>query len=395
MKKLTAGFLAVCMAAGLMTGCGAPEPEDEGTTVKTEAAKAVSGDTLKAEEEGTADTSGSVDGGTVSPQDYKVGLMIPGNLGDKSFFDASFRSIEPIKEQLGVDVDYVEAGVDTSKYYPALVDMCEKGYDLILTISSNNDDALVQVAEEYPDQKFINLDDEMAEPPANVYIMGTKNNEMSFLAGAAGALKAGELGEDKIGFVGGMDIPGINEFLVGYIEGAQAVNPDIKVATSYVGSFTDTAKGKENALLLYNSGLSVIFAAAGQSGLGVIDAAVAQGKFVIGVDSDQAAVLPDYAANIPTSALKNVGNSLVRAIKEDIDGELPYGTLEYLGLADGGVELVEDEHYEEVVPEDIRTKVEELKQDIIDGKITVPTTLGDDAMSPDDVQALIDSAKLS
>ena len=80
MKKLTAGFLAVCMAAGLMTGCGAPEPEDEGTTVKTEAAKAVSGDTLKAEEEGTADTSGSVDGGTVSPQDYKVGLMIPGNL---------------------------------------------------------------------------------------------------------------------------------------------------------------------------------------------------------------------------------------------------------------------------------------------------------------------------
>lgn len=90
-----------------------------------------------------------------------------------------------------MDVDYVEAGVDTSKYYPALVDMCEKGYDLILTISSNNDDALVQVAEEYPDQKFINLDDEMAEPPANVYIMGTKNNEMSFLAGAAGALKAG------------------------------------------------------------------------------------------------------------------------------------------------------------------------------------------------------------
>lgn len=81
-------------AAGLMTGCGAPEPEDEGTTVKTETAKAHR-DTLKAEEEGTADTSGSVDGGTVSPQDYKVGLMIPGNLGDKSFFDASFRSIEP------------------------------------------------------------------------------------------------------------------------------------------------------------------------------------------------------------------------------------------------------------------------------------------------------------
>ena len=173
-----------------------------------------------------------------------MGLMIPGNLGDKSFFDAAFNSIEPIKEQLGVTVEYVECGTDTSKFYPALVDMCEADYDLILTISSNNDDALVQVAEEYPDQKFINLDDEMAEPPANVYIMGTKNNEMSYLAGAAGALKAAELGESTIGFVGGMDIPGINEFLVGYIEGAQAINPDIKVATSYVGKLHRHRKGQ-------------------------------------------------------------------------------------------------------------------------------------------------------
>ena len=378
MKKLTAGFLAVCMAAGLMTGCGAPEPEDEGTTVKTEAAKAVSGDTLKAEEEGTADTSGSVDGGTVSPQDYKVGLMIPGNLGDKSFFDASFRSIEPIKEQLGVDVDYVEAG--TSKYYPALVDMCEKGYDLILTISSNNDDALVQVAEEYPDQKFINLDDEMAEPPANVYIMGTKNNEMSFLAGAAGALKAGELGEDKIGFVGGMDIPGINEFLVGYIEGAQAVNPDIKVATSYVGSFTDTAKGKENALLLYNSGLSVIFAAAGQSGLGVIDAAVAQGKFVIGVDSDQAEALkdskPEMANVVITSAIKNIPENAVKAVDRAMKGEIPYGTREVFGIAEGAVGIAENEFYEKLLSEEDRKQVEELKGQVVAGEVEMTPTTG-------------------
>ena len=377
MKKLTAGFLAVCMAAGLMTGCGAPEPEDEGTTVKTEAAKAVSGDTLKAEEEGTADTSGSVDGGTVSPQDYKVGLMIPGNLGDKSFFDASFRSIE---EQLGVDVDYVEAGVDTSKYYPALVDMCEKGYDLILTISSNNDDALVQVAEEYPDQKFINLDDEMAEPPANVYIMGTKNNEMSFLAGAAGALKAGELGEDKIGFVGGMDIPGINEFLVGYIEGAQAVNPDIKVATSYVGSFTDTAKGKENALLLYNSGLSVIFAAAGQSGLGVIDAAVAQGKFVIGVDSDQAEALkdskPEMANVVITSAIKNIPENAVKAVDRAMKGEIPYGTREVFGIAEGAVGIAENEFYEKLLSEEDRKQVEELKGQVVAGEVEMTPTTG-------------------
>ncbi len=306
--------------------------------------------------------------------------MIPGNLGDKSFFDASFRSIEPIKEQLGVDVDYVEAGVDTSKYYPALVDMCEKGYDLILTISSNNDDALVQVAEEYPDQKFINLDDEMAEPPANVYIMGTKNNEMSFLAGAAGALKAAELGEDKIGFVGGMDIPGINEFLVGYIEGAQAVNPDIKVATSYVGSFTDTAKGKENALLLYNSGLSVIFAAAGQSGLGVIDAAVSQGKFVIGVDSDQAEALkdskPEMANVVITSAIKNIPENAVKAVDRAMKGEIPYGTREVFGIAEDAVGIAENEFYEKLLDEKDRKQVEELKMKVVAGEVEMTPTTG-------------------
>ena len=366
MKKLTAALLAMSMTAGLLAGCGAPEPEE--TTAATEAAA----DTSKEAGDGSAEA--------VNPEDYKVGLMIPGNLGDKSFFDAAFNSIEPIKEQLGVTVEYVECGTDTSKFYPALVDMCEAGYDLILTISSNNDDALVQAAEEYPDQKFINLDDEMTNPPANVYIMGTKNNEMSFLAGAAGALKAAELGENTIGFVGGMDIPGINEFLVGYIEGAQAINPDIKVSTSYVGSFTDTAKAKENALLLYNSGLSVIFAAAGQSGLGVIDAAVGHGKFVIGVDSDQAEALkdsqPDMAAVIITSAIKNISDNAVKAVDRAMKGEIPYGTREVFGLADGAVGIAENEFYDQLLSEEDRAQIEELKQKVIDGEVEMTPTEG-------------------
>lgn len=372
MRKVTAAVVAAGMAVGLMTGCGAPEPEEKAevkTEAKTESTQAEAGETKGGEATGAAGEG-----------EFKVGLMIPGNLGDKSFFDASFRSIEPIKEQLGVTVEYVEAGTDTSKYYPVLVDMCEAGYDLILTISSNNDDALVSVAEEYPDQKFINLDDEMAEPPANVYIMGTKNNEMSFLAGAAGALKAAELGEDKIGFIGGMDIPGINEFLVGYIEGAQAVNPDIKVAASYVGSFTDTAKGKENALLLYNSGLSVIFAAAGQSGLGVIDAAVTQNKFVIGVDSDQAEALkdskPEMANVVITSAIKNIPENAVKAVDRAMKGEIPYGTREVFGIAQEAVGIAENEFYEKLLTEEDRAQIEEIKQKVIAGEVEMTPTTG-------------------
>lgn len=365
MKKFTVALTVMAMSAAMLAGCGAPEPEE------TEAASV---------EETAASGEGEAQAQEVDPSEFKVGLMIPGNLGDKSFFDAAFNSIEPIKEQLGVDVEYIECGTDTSKYYPALVDMCEQGYDLILTISSNNDDALVQVAEEYPDMKFINLDDELADPPANVYIMGTKNNEMSFLAGAAGALKAAELGEDTIGFVGGMDNPSINEFLVGYIEGAQAINPDIKVATSYVGSFTDTAKGKENAILLYNSGLSVIFTAAGQSGLGVIDAAVEQNKFVIGVDSDQAEALkesqPDMANVVITSAIKNISDNAVKAVDRAMKGEIPYGTREVFGLADGAVGIAENEFYEKLLSEEDRAKVEELKQQVMAGEVEMTPTTG-------------------
>ena len=259
-------FLAAISAIGIglvLSACGAPEPDETEAQTTSSVTEDTEDDTQVSEAKDASE--------------YRVGLMIPGNLGDKSFFDAAYNSIEPLENELGVQVEYVECGTDSSKFYPAFVDMCEKGYDLILTISSSNDDALRQIAEEYPDQKFINLDDEMADPPANVYIMGAKNNEMSFLAGAVAALKAQELGDDTVGFVGGMDIPTINEFLIGYIEGVQTVDPEMKVQSSYVGDFNDTAKGKENGLLLYNSGISVVYAAAGQAGLGVEQAPREQG----------------------------------------------------------------------------------------------------------------------
>lgn len=413
-RKLAATVLAMCMTAGLMTGCGAPKPDEteapkteavteaketeaaeteaketeaaeteaketeaaETEVKETEAAETEAKETEAAETEAAEnDTEAAVDA-----SDYKVALMIPGTLGDKSFFDAAFSSIEPLKEQLGVQVDYVEAGADVSKHYPVLVDMCEADYDLILTISTNNDDAMLQVAEEYPDQKFINLDNDSADLPENLYHMGTKNNEMSYLAGAVAALKAAELGEDTIGFIGGMDIPGINEFLVGYIEGAQAINPDIKVATSYVGSFTDTAKGKENGLLLYKSGLSVIYAAAGQSGLGVIDAAVAEGKFIIGVDTDQAEALketkPEMANVIITSAIKNIPGNAVNAVSRAMKDEIPYGTREVFGLAEGAVGIAENEFYEKLMSEEDRAQIQELKEKVINGEVEVTPTAG-------------------
>lgn len=373
MKKKLALLLTACLAAGSLAACAAPETGSSDTTADA----AVEQEAFEGEAE-----------------DYRVGIMIPGNLGDKSFFDATYNSIELLENELGVTVDYVEAGLDVSKYYATYVDMCEQDYDVILTVSSNGDDALVQVAEEYPEQKFINLDDTLEDVPANLFVMAPKNNEMSYLAGVVAALKAQELGDAKVGFVGGMDIPGINEFLVGYIEGVQSVDENMKVASSYVGSFTDTAKGKENAILLYDSGVSVIFAAAGQSGLGVIDAAAEKGKLVIGVDSDQAAALkdsqPELAEVIITSAIKNIPQNAVFIVDKAMKGEVDYGQRTLYGIAEGAVGLVENEYYEALMNEDARTQVESIKQEIIAGNIEMTDTAG---LTTEELETIRDEAR--
>jgi len=181
----------------------------------------------------------------------------------------------------------------------------------------------------------------------------------------------------NIGFLGGMENPIINDFLLGYIQGAKYVEPDVKVAIAYVGNFYDSAAGKDLALAQYqNGGVDVGYNVAGAAGLGQIEAAVDAKRYAFGVDSDQAALLPEKADFIPTSALKNVGNSLYRAIMLDIDGKLEYGVAESLGFAEGGVNLVKDAHYEEMLPEEIRTKIDELEAKIISGEIVVDTAMG-------------------
>lgn len=362
MKKRIALWV-MCLAMGtVFYGCSAPEPEENTDT------GAASEETAETERyEGNA-------------EDYKAALLIPGSLGDKSFFDASYQAVGLLEEEYGMDVDYVECGTDASKYYPAYVDLCQGGYDLILTVSSNGDDALIQIAEEYPDQKFISLDGELDDIPSNVYIIAPKNNEMSYLAGAVAALKAQELGDKTIGFVGGMDIPGINEFLVGYIEGAQQIMPDIQVQSSYVGSFTDTAKGKENGLLLYNSGISVVFTAAGQSGIGVLDAAVQTGNYVIGVDSDQAEALkdsqPEMANVVITSAIKNIPENALHIVQKAMDGEVNYGKKEYYGLKEGAVGLAENEFYQKLMSEEDRQTISDLKEKVMNGEVELTETMG-------------------
>ncbi len=339
---------------------------------------------------------------------YKAALLLNGNLGDKSFFDSANEGLTKLKDELGKDkfdfkVEQMGATpADEAKWEPTLIDYCESGeYDVIIVGTWQMAGILAKAAQSYPDQKFIFFDEtfdfEANGNPKNIYNVLYKQNEVSFLVGAAAALMTTDASlpmvnpEDKmIGFLGGMENAVILDFLLGYIQGAQYVDPEVKVAIAYVTNFYDSAAGKDLALMQYNNGVDVGYNVAGAAGLGQIEAAVDSNKYAFGVDSDQAALLPDMAKHIPTSALKNVGNSLIRAIKADMEGKLTYGVAESMGFAEGGVEIVKDAHYEEMLPESIRATIDQLEADITSGKIVVDTSFG---KTDEEIKALINKAE--
>lgn len=376
-KRFLALALSLVLTLGLLAGCGGGSAATPSSSAPeaTETPEATNGSTLK------------------------VALLVPGLLGDKSFFDATNSAMALIQEDLDAEVKTVEMGTDQTKWLPTFQDYCDDGsYDLILTVSDSVNDTLLEAAAQYPDQKFINVDATMTDLPDNVYAMLAKMGEMSFLAGLVAAKKAEELGVTQIGFIGGLDIPGINEFLIGYIDGAQHVNPDIKVAYSYVGSFTDPGKAKENALIMYQDAY-IIYSAAGASGLGVFDAAkefVAKGeqRFAVGVDTDQAETLkdsdPDAANLIITSAVKNIPQYTADAVKRFTENEIPWGTDEYMGLKENGVTIAKNEFYEKLLSQESRDYVDAEWAKVISGEVVPMNTVG---MSTDQVESIRQAAK--
>lgn len=386
MKKVLAMLLASAMVVS-MTACGGNSNSDT-----TEPAAEDNSTEAPAEDAAPADDA-DAENAAPSGDTYKAALLLNGTLGDKSFYDSANEGLTRLRDELGADVfDFkVEqmggTAADESKWEPTLLDYCDSGeYDVIIMGTWQMADPLAKAAEQYPDQKFMFFDEQFDFEgngnPTNIYNILYKQNEVSYLVGAAAAMMTTDEtieGIDpstkKIGFLGGMDNAVINDFLKGYQQGAKDIDPEIEVQVSWVGDFVDSTKGKDLALAQYQNGVDVGYNVAGNAGLGQIEAAGDTNLYAFGVDSDQATLLPDYAKNIPTSALKNVGNSLYRAIKMDLEGSLTYGTTEVLGFAEGGVELVKDAHYEEMLPENIRTTLDELEQKIISGEIVVDTAI--------------------
>lgn len=332
----------------------------------------------------------------------KVVLLVNGTLGDKSFFDSANAGMQRIKNELGAETKVIEMGTDPSKWEPTLVDVSSQDWDLIICGTWQMTENLQKVAPKYPNKKYIIFDttvDYTKYKLDNVYSILYSQNEGSYLAGALAAMvttsKMPKANDKKlIGFLGGMNIPVINDFLVGYIEGARSIVPDIKVAISYVEDFANPAKAKEMCLAQYEMGVDIGFNVAGGSGLGQLDAAKEKDRYAIGVDSDQAMLFkdsdPKKAELILTSMLKRVDNSLFRAVKLYMEGKLPFGKSETLGLKDDAVGLAENEFFIKNVPEEMRQKLQDIKKKIQSGEIKVSTAFGMDEKT---LNALKDSVK--
>ncbi|MBC7233875.1 MAG: BMP family ABC transporter substrate-binding protein [Chloroflexi bacterium] len=316
----------------------------------------------------------------------KVVLLINGVLGDKSFFDSAQRGIDRAVKELGIQAKTIEAGTDPARWEAALEDAAAtEDYDILICGTWQMNDYLGKVAPKYPDKKFFIFDtsvDYSKGNLGNVYSVLYKQNEGSYLAGVYAAMMTqkplpGMNDKKVIGVIGGMDIPVINDFIVGYKQGARDVDPETQVIVQYSGGWNDPAKGKEITLAMYEQGADIVFNVAGGTGMGIFEAAEEQNRYAIGVDSDQAIIVkdtdPQQAERILTSMLKNVDNSLFRALKLHLEGKLVYGQAEYLGIAEGGVGLAKNEYYEKYTPTDVKARVEQAEKDILEGKIKVDT----------------------
>jgi basic membrane protein A len=296
----------------------------------------------------------------------KIGIVFDtGGKDDRSFNAMAWQGVQRAREELGVYVRDAEPG-DPASIEPAMRAFAELRYDLIVGVGFAQAPLVKAVAADYPQIDFA-IVDAVVEAP-NVASLVFKEHEGSFLVGmlASGASKTG-----TIGFVGGMDIPLIHKFFTGYAEGARLVNPNVKIFENYCGvtdtAWNDPTRAKELAEAQYDRGADVIFQAAGNSGMGVFDAATERGLLAIGTDANQNWIRP---GRILTSMLKRVDVAVFDTVRAANDKRFAGGVHVY-GLDNDGVGYALDEHNRALITADMLQRVEAARARIVGGELVV------------------------
>jgi len=301
-----------------------------------------------------------------------------GGLGDNSFNDSAYAGLQRAEEELGISIEVLESGAPTD-YVNNLTQLAESGFSPVFAVGFLMTDAVNEVAPQFPDTQFA-LIDSVAEA-TNVANLLFEEQQGSYLAGVVAGLMTQQDTEfttaeaATVGFLGGQESPLIRKFEAGYAAGVQSVCPDCQILVEYAGTtpeaFNDPARGQEIAIAQNDQGADIIYHASGATGNGLFEAATDRGFFAIGVDSDQAAIVPD--APILTSMLKRVDNAVFASVEAALDGSFPAGETITYGLEDEGVDLAEFGAFSDVVPQEVVDAVEEARTGIVDGTVEVPT----------------------
>jgi len=310
-------------------------------------------------------------GGEAGASTIKVGMVTDvGGVNDNSFNQSAWEGLQKLQTELNLpkdNVNYLQSTSD-AEYVPNLTQFVKDKWDLTWGIGFLMGDHLKKVASENPESKLAIIDAEVDAP--NVESVLFKEHEGSFLAGVVAAKMSKT---KKVGFVGGVEIPVIKRFELGFEAGVKAADPSVEVIKVYTGAFDKPDLGKSTASQMYGQGADIIFHASGGTGDGVFNEAKdrkakGQDVWVIGVDKDQSLTFGDEITL--TSMVKRVDEAVYLVSKDLTEGKFEGGKIKWLGLAEDGVGLASTSNKN--VPEDILKQVEEYKQKIVKGEITVP-----------------------
>lgn len=337
---------------------------------------------------GNTGGGGTDDGqGTESPpgSDVSVGMIYAvGGLGDQSFSDAALRGAERAEQELGISFQNAEPqnNQDVGSFQDRFARSTDPDYDLIVCLGFEQVDPLQDNASTYSDQNWALLDATLDQPNVESWVYTEEQG--TYLVGRAAAMlssmefSAGAASTDPsnktLGFVGGVEVPVVQAFEAGFRAGAQSVDEEFEVLSSYVGGFSNPGDVEETARSMIDNGADVVLHGAGAGGVGAFRACQDQGRFAFGADSQQSVTAPDFADVILGSMIKGVDSSVYRSIEHVVNDDFQGGEVFNLGAGRDGFEVVWGAEIGDAIPDSVKQDVESTREELANGNIEVPAS---------------------
>lgn len=289
----------------------------------------------------------------------KVACLMSGPINDQGWNATAYEGLLIIEEEFGAEISYSESTTQ-SDFETVFRNYAEAGFDIIFGHGFEFNDAATMVNEEYPDSMFVIVSG--YSQADNLIPLNVDNYEQGFIQGVVAGLVTET---NQLAYVGGMEIPPIQDSLYGYVAGSKYVNPDAEVHSAFIGNFEDTSKVKELALVMIDNGADVLIADAAQAGLGAIEAAKDRDILMIGSNSDQNAMAPD---KVVTSGIDNLAFCMKLMVDEIVAGTVE--TKSYVfGIKEGAVYLAPYHGFEDKLSDDVKATIEDVISDIMSGKL--------------------------